>query len=77
MFQGMALGIVGTFIGFALGLVMSQIFVVLAKQSFTLLLKPLTVTIIILSTILAATLSAYLPARSVSKINPIEVIRNG
>lgn len=77
MFQGMALGIIGTFIGFALGLAMSQIFVVLAKQGFTLLLKPLTVTIIILSTILAATLSAYLPARSVSKINPIEVIRNG
>lgn len=77
MIQGLVLGIAGTLLGFALGLVMSKVFILLAKQSFTLLLKPLTSIVICLSTILAATLSAYLPARRVSQINPIEVIRNG
>lgn len=77
MFQGLVLGSLGTLLGFGLGLAMSQAFVVFARQSYNLLLKPITTTVIIITTILAATLSAYLPARKVFRINPIEVIRNG
>jgi ABC-type antimicrobial peptide transport system permease subunit len=55
---------------------MSKAFIVLAKQDYTLLLKPMTTAIIVLSTIVAAVLAAYLPARQVSQIDPIEVIRN-
>ncbi|HPF44969.1 MAG TPA: ABC transporter permease [Syntrophomonadaceae bacterium] len=77
LFQGLVLGTAGTVLGFALGLAMSQAFVVLAKQDYNLLVKPGTAAIIITATVLASTLSAYLPARQVSKINPIEVIRNG
>ncbi len=77
MIQGMALGIMGSILGFFLGLLMTQTFISLAAQQFTLLLKPLSLTIIIVTTIVAATLSAYIPARNVSKLNPIEVIRNG
>lgn len=77
LFQGLVLGTAGTILGFALGLGMSQMFVILAKQDYNLLIKPGTAAIIITATVLASTLSAYLPARQVSKINPIEVIRNG
>lgn len=77
MIQGMALGIMGSILGFGLGLLMTQAFISLAEQQFTLLLKPLSLSIIFISTIVAATLSAYIPARNVSKLNPIEVIRNG
>lgn len=77
MFQGLVLGSLGTLLGIGLGLAMSQAFVVFAQQSYGLLLKPVTTAVIVITTILAATLSAYLPARKVSRINPIEVIRNG
>ncbi|MGE5422765.1 MAG: ABC transporter permease [Ignavibacteriales bacterium] len=77
MFQGMALGTMGTILGFGWGLIMSKAFIFFANQDYTLLLKPVTSTIIMTATIAAATLSAYIPARQVSKINPIEVIRNG
>ncbi len=75
--QGMMLGLVGTLFGFILGMLMSEAFIVFGKQDYELLLKPVAVTVIITATILAATLSAFLPARQVSRIDPIEVIRNG
>ena len=56
---------------------MSQMFVILAEQEYTLLVKPATAAVIITATVLASALSAYLPARQVSRIDPIEVIRNG
>lgn len=77
MFQGMALGLMGSAAGFFIGLLMSQAFIALGDQQFGLLLKPLTMLVIFITTIIAATLSAYIPARSVSRLNPIEVIRNG
>ncbi len=77
MIQGMALGSVGTLFGFGLGLVMSKAFIRFANQDYNLLLRPLTVLIIVGTTILAATLAAFIPARKVSQIDPIEVIRNG
>lgn len=77
LYQGLALGIIGTAAGFALGLLMSQMFVVLAEQEYDLLVRPAMAAIIIGATVLASALSAYIPARQVSRIDPIEVIRNG
>ncbi len=77
MIQGMALGLMGSISGFGLGILLTKIFILLAGQQFTLLLKPTSVVVILSSTLLSATLSAYLPARRVSQLNPIEVIRNG
>ncbi len=77
LYQGLVLGITGTVAGFALGLLMSQLFVVLDEQDYTLLVKPTTAAVIFTATVLASALSAYLPARQVSRIDPIEVIRNG
>jgi lipoprotein-releasing system permease protein len=77
MIQGAALGLMGSMLGFCLGIVLTKVFILLAGQQFTLLLKPVSVSVIIISTMVSATLSAYLPARTVSRLNPIEVIRNG
>lgn len=76
MLQGLVLGVLGTFSGLGLGLLMSKAFIILAKQDYELLLKPVTTTIIVFSTIGASILAAYLPARQVAQIDPIEVIRN-
>jgi lipoprotein-releasing system permease protein len=75
--QGLVLGMAGTAAGLGLGLLMSEAFIVLAKQDYSLLLKPFTIAVIVSSTILSAALAAYLPARQVAEIDPIEVIRNG
>ncbi len=77
MIQGVVLGLMGSISGFGLGIFLTKIFILLAGQQLTLLLKPLSVVVILGSTMLSATLSAYLPARRVSQLNPIEVIRNG
>jgi lipoprotein-releasing system permease protein len=77
MIQGAALGFMGSLVGFALGILMSRAFILLAGAQFNLLLKPVSISIIIISTVVAATMAAYLPARRVANINPIEVIRNG
>ncbi|AGA67808.1 ABC-type transport system, involved in lipoprotein release, permease component [Desulfitobacterium dichloroeliminans LMG P-21439] len=77
LIQGALLGVLGVTLGFGLGLGMSIIFITFAGTAFTLLLKPLTMFIILSATMISATLSAYLPARQVSQLNPIEVIRNG
>jgi len=77
MIQGMALGLMGSISGFGLGILLTKMFIFLVGQQFTLLLKPTSVVVILSSTLLSATLSAYLPARRVSQLNPIEVIRNG
>jgi lipoprotein-releasing system permease protein len=77
MIQGAALGLLGSLLGFCLGLLMSKVFILLATTEFNLLLKPIPISVIVIATIVSATLSAYLPARRVANINPIEVIRNG
>ena len=77
MLQGLTFGIAGSIAGFGLGLLLTKLFIKFAGPQLSLLLKPSAVCIILGSTLLAATLSAYVPARQVSKLNPIEVIRNG
>lgn len=77
MFQGLFLGILGTALGFGIGLGISEAFISLAEQEYALVLKPSTSAIITVATVTAAALSAYIPARKVSRINPMEIIRNG
>ena len=48
MLQGIALGLLGSILGFGLGLLMSQVFILLAGQRFALLLRPLPVAIILI-----------------------------
>lgn len=77
--QGAILGIVGDIAGNLLGALLAQLFIVFASSgvTFTLLFQPPTLAIISLVTIVAAIVAAYLPARQVARLNPIEVIRNG
>ncbi|MEQ8236487.1 MAG: FtsX-like permease family protein [Syntrophomonadaceae bacterium] len=77
LIQGAVLGGAGAIMGFGLGLLLSQAFIFLAQQQYGLLLKPIPVMIILLSTLLSATMAAYLPARRVARMDPVEVIRNG
>jgi len=77
LIQGAVLGGSGAIMGFGLGLLLSQAFIFLAQQQYGLLLKPIPVMIILLSTLLSATMAAYLPARRVARMDPVEVIRNG
>ncbi|MDD3269605.1 MAG: FtsX-like permease family protein [Syntrophomonadaceae bacterium] len=77
MIQGMVLGFMGILLGFVMGIILTSLFIRLAGEQFTLLLKPLPVIIILVATLLFSTMAAYLPARRVSQLNPIEVIRNG
>ncbi len=77
--QGAILGITGDAAGNLLGALLAKLFIVFASSgvSFDLLFKPLTMAVISLITIFAAIVAAYLPARQVARLNPIEVIRNG
>lgn len=77
LIQGAVLGGSGATLGFGLGLLLSQAFIFLAQQQYGLLLRPIPVTIILLSTLLSATMAAYVPARRVARMDPVEVIRNG
>lgn len=77
--QGAILGMIGDVAGNLFGALLAQLFIVFASSgtTFSLLFKPLTLALISLITIVAATVAAYLPARQVARLNPIEVIRNG
>lgn len=79
MIQGALLGIIGDGLGNLLGVVLAQLFISLASVglNFSLLYKPLTLLLISFITVLAATVAAYLPARKIARLNPVEVIRNG
>jgi lipoprotein-releasing system permease protein len=76
LIQGMILGICGATCGLVLGIILAKLFIIIAGPELSLLLTFKPVAIIISATILSATLSAFLPARRVSQLNPIEVIRS-
>lgn len=82
LFQGLILGIIGSIIGTLLGLSLTFVFSNFVKNPDGTPLVPfyLDYTFIGLSVIIAiisATVAAFVPARKSSKLNPIEVIKNG
>lgn len=82
LFQGLILGIIGSIIGTLLGLGLTFVFSNFVKNPDGTPLVPfyLDYTFIGLSVIIAiisATVAAFVPARKSSKLNPIEVIKNG
>ncbi len=82
LIQGGILGLIGSILGSATGIALSQLFVNLVRTERGAPLFPITINIkFILLSIVVATLAgmiaALIPARNSAKLNPIEVIRNG
>src|SRR5690625_150207 len=82
LFQGFMLGVVGSLIGVGLGIGLSYAFSVFVKNPDGTALVPflLDIQFIVLSfviAVIATTVAAVIPAKNSSKLNPIEVIKNG
>lgn len=82
LFQGLILGIIGSFLGTALGLGLTFIFSSFVKNPDGTALVPfyLDYKFIGISAVVAivfSTIAAVIPAKKSSKLNPIEVIKNG
>lgn len=82
LFQGLLLGIIGAIIGTGLGIGLSYVFSTFVKNPDGTPLVPfyLDAKFIGLSVVIAiasSTIAALIPARKSSKLNPIEVIKNG
>lgn len=82
LFQGLILGIFGAFIGVGLGLFLTVAFTRFARNPdgtpvINLLIDPGFIVLSGFVAVLAATLASLIPARRSSKLDPIEVIRNG
>ncbi len=82
LFQGLMLGVIGGVLGTALGIGLMYGFSTFVKNPdgtplvpFYLDLQFVGISIVI--AILASTLAAFIPAKNSSKLNPIEVIKNG
>ncbi len=82
LLQGLILGIIGGAIGTGLGIGLSYAFSNFVKNPDGTPLVPFYldtqfITLSVLIAVLAAMMAALIPARKSSKLNPIEVIRNG
>lgn len=82
LFQGLILGIIGALLGTSLGLGLTFIFSNFVKNPDGTSLVPFYldygfIIISVVVTITASTIAALIPARKSSKLNPIEVIKNG
>lgn len=82
LFQGLILGTIGSIVGTALGLSLTYVFSNFVKNPDGTPLVPFFldytfVAISVVVAIVASTLSALIPARKSSKLDPIEVIKNG
>lgn len=82
LFQGLILGIIGAFVGTALGLGLTYLFSNFVKNPDGTPLVPFYldykfIGISVLVAIVASTIAAFIPAKKSSKLNPIEVIKNG
>jgi len=82
LFQGLVLGIIGSIIGAGLGIVLSYGFSTFVQNPDGTPLVPFYldytfVGVSIVIAIISSTIAALVPARKSSKLNPIEVIKNG
>lgn len=82
LFQGLILGSIGSILGTILGLSLTYVFSNFVKNSDGTPLVPFYldytfITISVLVAITSSTIAALIPARKSSKLNPIEVIKNG
>jgi lipoprotein-releasing system permease protein len=82
LLQGLILGVIGGIIGTGLGIGLSYAFSNFVKNPDGTPLVPFYldtqfITLSVIIAILAAMVAALIPARKSSKLNPIEVIRNG
>lgn len=82
LFQGFMLGLVGSLIGVAVGIGLSYAFSFFVKNPDGTALVPfnLNIPFIVISfviAVVATTVAAVIPAKNSSKLNPIEVIKNG
>lgn len=82
LFQGLILGIIGSILGTGLGLGLTFIFSNFVKNPDGTPLVPFYldytfITVSVIIAIVSATMAAFVPARKSSKLNPIEVIKNG
>lgn len=82
LFQGLVLGIIGAIVGTVLGLGLTFLFSNFVKNPdgtplvpFYLDYKFIGISVIV--AIVASTIAAFIPAKKSSKLNPIEVIKNG
>lgn len=80
--QGLILGIIGSVLGTVLGLLLNWSFSIFVKNPdgsslVPFYVDPIFVTLSMVIAIIAATFAAFIPARKSSKLNPIEVIKNG
>ncbi len=82
LFQGLILGIIGGILGTGLGIGLTYVFSVFVTNPDGTPLVPFYldygfVAFSVAIAIIAAMIAAFIPARKSSKLNPIEVIRNG
>lgn len=82
LFQGLILGVIGSVLGTALGLGLTFVFSNFVRNPDGTPLIPFYldygfVALSVVIAIISATLAAFVPARKSSKLNPIEVIKNG
>lgn len=82
LFQGFALGTIGSIIGAGVGLSLMYVFSEFVKNPDGTSLVPFFfdkqfVIISVLIAIVSSTIAAFIPAKNSSKLNPIEVIQNG
>ena len=82
LFQGLILGILGGFIGIALGLALSYSFMIFATNPdgspvVEIVINYGFIALSFIIAVVASTLAAFIPAKKSSKLQPIEVIRNG
>lgn len=82
LFQGLTLGVIGSIVGAVFGLSLTYSFSAFVKNTDGTPLVPFYIDykFILISMVIAivsATFAAVIPARNSSKLNPIEVIKNG